>query len=149
LEPIKECVKTEEVMPVDGQDRIILATMYKMNPSKLNGRQRLLLIQEDVTAKRKMERKLETKRKKIEKMDEFSKTLMAFYEHSPMHMSSIRIREDDIELRLINPAKLNWLEKYIPHIRETYKEKGWLTGSKKLYNNHAYTLLSFRRNRTL
>jgi hypothetical protein len=134
LEPIKEYVKAEEVFPVDGQDRIILATMYKIKPSKLNGRQRFLIIHEDVTEKREMERRLERKRKMIEKMDELTKTLMAFYELSPLHMASVCIREDDIELRLLNPAKLNWLEKIIPDIRKTYSKKGWLRGSKCSFN---------------
>jgi hypothetical protein len=130
LAPMEKYVMNEEVLTVNGHERVLTATFQNIKPSKLNGRQRLLMMHEDVTEKRKMERKLAKKRKKIERMDEPTKTLMKFFEHSPMLMSSVCIRDDDIEFRLVNPAKLDWLSKHVPNVKELYAEGKPLTGSK-------------------
>src|SRR5690554_996478 len=100
------CVQVEEEFTIKGNKGIILTSMYKLEPSNLNGRQRCLYIAEDITQKRKMEEKLEKKRKKIERMDDHTKILMKFFDHSPLIMASVYTREDDLEFKLLNPANL-------------------------------------------
>jgi hypothetical protein len=135
LEPMGEPATKEYYVTVGSVTRLLRGTQYRLEPSKKNGRPRLLVITEDMTEIRELEQDIERNRKKIEEMDELMNILMKFFNYAPMHMGSLYIQDDDLYVKLINPANKNWYVRFNPQAKQLLEEGKPVTASKfpKIY----------------
>jgi hypothetical protein len=109
LEPMGKPVTKEYYTNIGSVTRLIRGTIYKLHPSRTNGRPRMIFITEDLTEMKKLEEEIDRKRKKIEKMDESIDILMKFFDYSPMIMGSLYIQDDELIVKLVNPSTEKWL----------------------------------------
>jgi hypothetical protein len=130
LEPMGEPQTREYYTNVGSVNRLIKGTIYRIEPSRKNGRPRVIFISEDITEKKELENELERKRKKIEEMDELMNIFMKFFENSPLVMGSVYLQDDDIVMRLMNPPCVAWLLRSFPRVKEHFEEGKPLTSSK-------------------
>jgi hypothetical protein len=115
---------------VGSVNRLIKGTIYRIEPSRKNGRPRVIFISEDITEKKELENEIERKRKKIEEMDELISIFFKFFENSPMIMGSSYLEEDDIVTKLMNPACKAWILRTFPHAKKLIEEGKPLSSSK-------------------
>jgi hypothetical protein len=121
----------------DPATRLLRVTQYRMEPSKKNGRPRMMVISEDLTEMRELEEKIERKRKKIEEMDELMNILMKFFNYAPMHMGSVYIQDDDLFVKLINPAHKNWHAEFNPQAKQLLEAGIPISASNELHRNNS------------
>jgi hypothetical protein len=130
LEPMGEPQTREYYTNVGSVNRLIKGTVYGIEPSRKNGRRRVIFISEDITEKRELENELERKRKKIEEMDELMNILMKLFDNSPLVMGSVYLENDDIVAKLVNPANMAWTLRSFPGAKKLTEEGKRVTASK-------------------